>query len=829
MAYEDCLAAVRKAAKGKLSDDDIADLAEELHDRLRKKAKGLKSEEELISETIQELNQADARAAFLEKRQRAINLLRKEQRFNAYGQQAPGKEGLALSALNVGSERGFIGAGRSVDAQAHALAGELTGPLLNELRKDGVLDLLKQAGPEFERDVANEMWRLAGGIARDTGNEVAKKAGAIFAKYQEAARNMQNQAGAFIGKLPGWIVRQSHDQLRIARAGLAEWRRIIEPRLASETFEGIENRDDFFRGLFVNLASGNHIKSSGASDDWLAGFKGPANLAKKASAQRSLHFKSADAWFEYNEKFGSQSLLDGIVSGLRNAGRNTALMRVWGTNPRAAFQRDVEELILKAKDRGDLKAIKELNGARIRAQFDEIEGSGDIPVNPALAAWGRGIRAVQSMAKLGGQLLSQFPDLAVRASTLRHNGINFLEGVQDGFASILRGRGTDEQKEIAELTGVGIEGTLGGIHGRAWNGDGGFGKISKLMDTFFRLNGATYWTDAQSTGIGLMLSRHLALNQEKAFADLHSSLQISLGRYGIQKEHWRILQRTETKLAEGENYLTPEAVRDVPDEHFDALLSKPSRKPKILAYQRAEARRDLETSLRTYYVDQVAEAMTAPGARERALVLQGTKGGTAIGEALRFVTQFKLYPVTYVSRHLGREILRNGEVDKTGLAQLIVSTTALGYLSMVAKDIVKGRQPRDPRDAATWGAAFKQGGGAGIYGDFLFGEYNRLGGGLVETLAGPTAGSVGEIARVWAASIRGEDARALGLRALVNNTPFANLFYTRQALDYLVLYQMQEALNPGFLQRMERRIKNDNNQRFYLQPSSVIARGGGFR
>ena len=54
---------------------------------------------------------------------------------------------------------------------------------------------------------------------------------------------------------------------------------------------------------------------------------------------------------------------------------------------------------------------------------------------------------------------------------------------------------------------------------------------------------------------------------------------------------------------------------------------------------------------------------------------------------------------------------------------------------------------------------------------------------------------------------------------MINNTPYANLFYTRAAADYLFLYSVQEALNPGALRRMERRIEKENGQTFLLSPS----------
>jgi hypothetical protein len=68
-----------------------------------------------------------------------------------------------------------------------------------------------------------------------------------------------------------------------------------------------------------------------------------------------------------------------------------------------------------------------------------------------------------------------------------------------------------------------------------------------------------------------------------------------------------------------------------------------------------------------------------------------------------------------------------------------VTSTVLGYAAMTAKDMLKGKTPRDPKDPNTIIKAFTQGGGAGIYGDFLFGEYNRFGQSPLETAAGPDA------------------------------------------------------------------------------------------
>jgi hypothetical protein len=152
---------------------------------------------------------------------------------------------------------------------------------------------------------------------------------------------------------------------------------------------------------------------------------------------------------------------------------------------------------------------------------------------------------------------------------------------------------------------------------------------------------------------------------------------------------------------------------------------------------------------------------------------------------------------------------------------------------MQAKEVMKGREPR-PASAETFVAAALQGGGLGIYGDFLFGQANRFGGGFLGTVAGPGISTIGEAVDLFSRTrdivLTGEgDARGDAIRLIKSNMPFANLFYTQQALDYMIWYQLQETINPGYLQRMEQRVKRDNDQEFWVRPSSVVATGGGFR
>jgi hypothetical protein len=152
---------------------------------------------------------------------------------------------------------------------------------------------------------------------------------------------------------------------------------------------------------------------------------------------------------------------------------------------------------------------------------------------------------------------------------------------------------------------------------------------------------------------------------------------------------------------------------------------------------------------------------------------------------------------------------------------------------MQAKEVLKGREPRPPT-MDTFVAAMLQGGGLGIYGDFLFGQANRYGSGTLETLMGPAIGTFTDAIDLLQRSrdvVTGGEVDLSGdvTRLIKSNLPFANLFYAKFGLDYAVWYQLQEMQNPGYLRRMERRVQRENNQEYIVPPSSIVATGGGFR
>ncbi|EQC0832998.1 hypothetical protein ACY2E8_003531, partial [Enterobacter kobei] len=302
-----------------------------------------------------------------------------------------------------------------------------------------------------------------------------------------------------------------------------------------------------------------------------------------------------------------------------------------------------------------------------------------------------------------------------------------------------------------------------------------------------------------------------------------------------------IYRTMDMKGSEGRTFMTPDGIESVPDEVIAKYVS--DRNINVNERSIANARSDLGDKLRGYILDRVMVAMTEPTARTRAFMKQGTQPGTVQGELIRFIGQYKSFTASFMQQALGREVFgrgytpaplgesrwgsvtnalfKSGKGEMVGLAQVALWMTFFGYLSMQTKLMLKGQTPR-PADAKTFLAAAAQGGGLGIFGDFLFGEANRFGNGPITSLAGPVAGSADQLVTLFQKARSGDAKAGDFFRFTVDHTPFINLFWSRPILNYLFLNQLQESLSPGSLHRYEQNIRKNQGNDFLIPPSQFM-------
>jgi hypothetical protein len=197
---------------------------------------------------------------------------------------------------------------------------------------------------------------------------------------------------------------------------------------------------------------------------------------------------------------------------------------------------------------------------------------------------------------------------------------------------------------------------------------------------------------------------------------------------------------------------------------------------------------------------------------------------------MRFIFQFKAFPLAILQKALGRELssLKAGRKLEGffGIVSLILGSGIFGYISMTAKDLLKGKTPKDPTKKATFFASMLQGGGLGIYGDFLFSKsFSNLE--ALATVGGPALTEFAKAANAIRYAVQGEPSKAgkQAYKSIVGNIPFLNLFYLKTAFDYAIGYQMMETLSPGILRKMEKKMKKDTGQEFLLTKPSTLFKG----
>lgn len=866
-----CLAAAKAAAGESLSEQEVLDAFQRVNDyreRLQAEGKLTGSAERLRRFGAEEAERTRIAAA-LERRNAALNIIvRNKIDAHLKGLQAGGvRPQRAMLAILEGTQRPVEGGRVSVATQRMAYHAKYAGAMFAELQRDAphIAHLLDD--PKLDADTLREMLELRnGGKPGVTGNKDAIYLARTFAKYSELSRTDANKLGASIGKLDGWAGVQQHDDVKMIHGPSAKdrWVGYVATKLDLEkTFpEGLTSEESAksLGDIYDTIITGFSNKATAAEKGQ---FTAPAGLAKSLAASRVLHFKDADSALAYREQYGYSNTIGGMFSHLRNMARINANMETLGPNPEAMFgavAKSVRRQIKEAKEvppgtvyglgtARHMPTLEEWKNTEahllnvqhgvLRQGLDIATGASSRPVSMTGAKIGSNIRAVQTMAKIGASLPSLITDVPISGGAAQFRGGSFLRGVIDQMTGVLGAHRTPVEKEIAYLYGEGFDGLLGHIHTPAAGEDRLTGGLAKAMVGFLKWSGHSWWTDASRATAGRVIAAEMGMRSTSAYAELPGAYRKVLSMNGIDEKRWDIIRSGSLVSANGRQYVTPDAISNMPDEAFlpvvqDRLDTATAKGGDDLGDRRAsilaDGRRDVQLSLLRFVADETAYSVMTRDAVAQRWMTQGKRPGTIAGEAMRFLMQFKGFPATFMSRVGGRALYGYtpgeslsldpktwaGEQGKH-IGSLMAGLTVAGYMAMVMKDTLKGYwPPRNPSDPRTMLAALEQSGGLGIYGDFIFGASNRFGGSTLETLAGPTIGATAQAADIgldirdyYAAGGKtptGQQAKfpfASALSLALGNTPFANLHLLKPAMDYLLLNSLREAISPGYLRRSD--------------------------
>lgn len=769
-----------------------------------------------------------------------------------------------LRAILVGSNRLAVGAKASVAVQQQAAVNQLIVGFARRLKDANVEKLFADADKNTQRRIVRTMYELnqkPTRAERDTGitpvvtekNKEIIKLATLMEEYSETIRQKLNDRGANIGKLWGYVVRQSHDPFLVRDAAnilgvdpvpqtkntkkneiefdknFQAWKDFAMSKLDYDrTFANVDEKDipEFMRFAYNSLVYNDSAKSNGA--EFAYGAKPTKSAAKSAQMKRVLHFKNADDWFDYNEKFGVANLNESFFSGLTTAGRNIGIIDTLGTRPEANFEsvRNAVQrrLIKEGKDPSKVEPDQYKNDMMV------VDGSIYSVKNFAIAKYAANTRAVISMAKLGGAVVSAAADIAQYGGEMRYQGKSFLGGMYEAMSSLGKLKNTQDKKDIAQGLGFITENSTYELSGKFVVGDNLSKGWTNTQRTFFKYNLLSWWTNTLKEGAMLGMANYFAKQKNLEFDNLNPSLKNLFETYNINSTKWNVIRTTAMEVADdGTEFINISKLDEMTDSQARLVSGFDNLTPREIAITKDK----FKMSVSGLLLDRSIYAVIEPDARVKSTMLQGTMAGTGMGEAIRFIGQFKAFPVSIIQKTIGREAAYFKAGPKqdiargiNGLASIFVTSTLLGYVAMTAKDLLRGKTPRKA-NGKTLLAAIMQGGGLGLYGDVLFQE-TRSGGEILAQLSGPGLTSGFDVLQAMKYALTPGKLDLAGrnaYRTFIQNVPFLNLFYTKAAFDYLIGYQMLETMNPGVLKRVEKRMKKDYDQEFIFTKPSQENRG----
>ncbi len=739
----------------------------------------------------------------------------------------------------VADETGKLGDQSSVLRRYFAIRQRATGRMgeaISAFERDA---LTRSRNKPLQRETV----RAAFG-AKDVSAEARRFANA----WDEAAdflRRRFNAAGGHIGKLENWGMPQQWDGVAVRRAGYEAFRADLLNELdRGRMIDNATGRPFTDQKLELALREAYEtISTEGANKVTPSGAAGGRALANRRADHRFLIFKDGEAWLRMQEKYGEGDAFAAMMAHLDAMSRDVAAMEILGPNPTATL-RLLEQSARKAAgvagETGQTLATP-LGGTRRKIaeawnMWDHFTGAALAPVNGFAARSLSTTRNVLTSAQLGTAWFSSLTDQAFGAFTRGFNGLPASRQLSDTI-QLMASKAT--RTELARA-GVVSEGAMRATldQARYLNELNVNGISGRMAEATLRLSLLEPWTRAgqlsfQMDTLGALAARAgRSIDSLKGGAADDRAFARMLDRYGLAGAWDEIRTTRAYEPDKGAKFIRPEDIAartDLPPARADWLANR------VLEMVRTE----------------MEFAVPSASLRSRAGMSLGMKRGSFFGEIVASGLMYKSFASTVSYLQISRVMAEIARTNVAGgiayIAPLTIGLTLGAGIVLQLRELKAGRDPRPMDEPRFWMAAMMQGGGVGIFGDFLFADVNRYGGGLPSTAAGPVVGLADDareltIGNLDAALIEGDDPRLGrdGVLFLRRYTPGGNIWYAEMAYHRLILDNLQRVVDPDadeyFRRRARSRERDYGNSYFWAPGETTPSRapdlenaGGGER
>lgn len=628
-------------------------------------------------------------------------------------------------------------------------------------------------------------------------------------KLVDETVELKNKFGASISKNESFLLPQRHDARALLKLGKTRaeaqraWVDMITPMLDRTkmlddqgkplTDEQLLDTLDF---VFESIVTGGLNKLK----ELQAPFANGRKLSRKGSDQRVLYFKDAESWISYTEGFGRGDIFGTLTDFIESSANDIALLELMGPNPNTTF----EALFARAMRDGKLSMLEQ---RRLRDVWNVVSGKVNEGQPTNFSDFFQGYRNIDTGALLGSALISAISDIGFQVITSMFNKIPTHRVLTRFLSQIAKGEG---DKRIAAQIGLGADAWIHTAHSSNRYADiYGVGFTSKLATSVMKLSLLEPWTNANRRAFGMEFSGAIAREFNTAWGDLDSGFRAKFERNGITERDWDAFRKSDVVEVEGAVF--------------------------------ADFTKDESMKFHSMVLQETDLAVPSPDARVRSYLTMGQSRESLEGQFWRSAFAIKSFPITIATTHMTRAFYQASVTDKLSyMGMMFATTSVLGGAALQARDVVAGRDMRDI-DGKFLMASIAQGGGLGIFGDFVFADVNRFGYSAAEQLAGPVFQSATQLMRLIPGNvieaIAGDEANVLN--ATFGDEKFADIetgflsdlgkavdrftpsVWQTKLFEQAVFNSYQELVDPDYrtkTRKLMRERKKDYNQGYWWKP-----------
>ncbi|MFW1783277.1 hypothetical protein ACG9XL_02580 [Acinetobacter nosocomialis] len=711
---------------------------------------------------------------------------------------------------------------QSIDSKARGIASIYRGELI-----DFYTNIKGGLGIFTDQELVQKIVRERFG--ENTGDALAKKISDKMGDVFETMRDRFNRNGGDIGDLGNKFgLPQTHNLEKIVKEGKEQWVNDVLPDQDVSMFvheDGSYYSQQEIRSLLEYTY--DTLSSDGANKIEVgrqATGGGTSKVTNRHGESRVLHFKDADAWLRYQNKYGGLPLVDLVEAHINGLSKDIAMVENLGSNPKTALKILMDAAAKKDWEKGIDENKTKSSRKRIETMFDEFSG-GNSPQSQVLANLGTSYRSMNIFSMLGGTTITSITDQATIAKTAHVHGLSYRKAFGELLSQLNPANKAD--RELAHSLGLATEEMLGSI--ARWSDDGltsthgmtaKLARISSGIATqVMRASFLNALTAASKVGFSkLLMEKYGRLSRSKAWNDLDAQDRELLSNTGLDERAWQVFQLAEPVVdREGNQLMSARSIYEIPDEKLAAFGD-----PKQVKDQVA-------SQLQAHLLDEQGMAVIEAGLREKTLINVGARG-TITGEIFRGIVQFKSFSVAFLMRHGSRTMAQEGLKGKAAYAiPLFVMTTLLGGLVVQLKELLNGNDPQtmwdsdDPKKASSFFVrSAVQGGGLSFLGDILVAGTDTSGRDAHSFVAGPLGSDFESLLSLTVGNLtqynEGKDTNFgnEAFKFVKGKIPAQNLWYTKAAINRMVFDEMQDTIAPGYREKALRKAeRQQDRERFW--------------